>query len=64
VTTSLERRTKSLHAEIADIKKDLHEEFNIRIQGTQVKMETTLHGLDTRLAEVEARVECGPCWRM
>jgi hypothetical protein len=57
VTTSLDMRTKSLCKEMADTKKDLHEGLNIRMHGTQVKIQTmrtlaeaTQCGLQTRQA--------------
>jgi hypothetical protein len=73
--TSLDNQVKSLCKETVDTKKDIHEELNLRIQGTQVEIETTLHGLETfhklhyhtqcefktHLAEVEARAKHRSC---
>jgi hypothetical protein len=43
---------KDLHEEIVDTKKNLHKELDLRIQGTQVKIETTRCGLETKPTEV------------
>jgi hypothetical protein len=55
---------------IADTMKDIHEDLDLRIQGTQVEIETmkTLvetmwHGLKTRQGEVKAQAWCGSCSR-
>jgi hypothetical protein len=55
--TSLDMRTKSLRKEMADTKKDLHEQLNLRMHGTEVKIQTmrtlaeaTQCGLETRQA--------------
>jgi hypothetical protein len=54
-------RTRSLYREIVDMKNDLHKELDLRIQRTNVKIETarTLaetmwSGLETRIAVVKA----------
>jgi hypothetical protein len=44
---------------MADTKKGLYEELDLRIQGTQVEIETTRHEFRTQLAEVEALSEHG-----
>jgi hypothetical protein len=53
MTMSFDVLTKSLCEEVVDKKKDLHKEFNIRIERTQVEIAPTLRELKTRLAEVK-----------
>jgi hypothetical protein len=55
---------KDLHKEVADIKKGLREELNLRIHGTQVeietrrmRVETTWYEFKLQLAEVKTRAE-------
>jgi hypothetical protein len=54
----MEDTKKNLHEAIADWRKDLHKELNVRMQGTQVEIEMAQRKFQMQLKEVEARAAC------
>jgi hypothetical protein len=63
IRTSVDTRTKSFLETITDTKEHLHEELSLTVQGeaqmTKTLIDAMQRGLETKIAEVEARTERG-----